>query len=168
MEDSSCDGCATIRSRIRASNAIAASRTFQRPRRSHAHLRFCLFISSTLALLIDTARFKLCACLVSRSRLLFFHQEGGGKKEIRSLLARFPRRTNLFFLEVWKNRFVQKLELVWKWERVKGKENRTRDVSVDWNVLSYFREKFKKTSSLINLIVFKYLISLYYFIIPRI
>lgn len=81
MEDSSCDGCATIRSRIRASNAIAASRTFQRPRRSHAHLRFCLFISSTLALLIDTARFKLCACLVSRSRLLLFHQEGGGEKK---------------------------------------------------------------------------------------
>ena len=85
-------------------NSRSRIRRFQRnnrggPSNDHAFsrppTRFCLFISSALALLIDTARFKLCACLVSRSRSLLFHHGEGGEK--RDSLARFPRRTNLFF-----------------------------------------------------------------------
>lgn len=138
--------------------------------RSHAHLRFCLFISSTLALLIDTARFKLCACLVSRSRSLLFHQGEGGRKKrfARCWLDFHHGRTSSFlsfFLSFSRSVEPDKIHCS-SFQRIKEKENRTFSrlekilLSVFFFiilfVLGYFREKKE-----IYLIVFKY-ISLYY------
>lgn len=93
---------------------------------------------------------------------------GGKKKEIRSLLARFPPRTNLFFsffLSFSRSVEPNKIHCS-SFQRIKEKENRTFSrlekilLSVFFFiilfVLGYFREKKE-----IYLIVFKY-ISLYY------
>lgn len=97
--------------------------------RSHAHLRFCLFISSTLALLIDTARFKLCACLVSRSRSLLFHQgEGGRKKRFARCWLDFHHGRTSSFLSFFLSfsRSVEPDKIHWSsFQRIKEKENRT-------------------------------------------
>lgn len=137
--------------------------------RSHAHLRFCLFISSTLALLIDTARFKLCACLVSRSRSLLFHQgEGGRKKRFARCWLDFHHGRSSSFLS-----FSLSLEA---WNRTKsigarfkGLRRKKIELLVDWKRFYYPCVFFYNTFCIgifsrkkeIYLIVFKY-ISLYY------
>lgn len=137
--------------------------------RSHAHLRFCLFISSTLALLIDTARFKLCACLVSRSRSLLFHQgEGGRKKRFARCWLDFHHGRTSSFLSFFLSfsRSVEPDKIHWSsFQRIKEKENRTFSrlekilLSVFFFItfcIGIFSRKKE-----IYLIVFKY-ISLYY------